>query len=107
MPEWGSVLASNATSCESCLNEEFWVFLGDNRRRRHRLVLHALNSFFLLLPADGVDLSLLDHVSPVGWENVLLYGQYVLNRSLVKSQTSIVALFWFIRRSSLDKPKFI
>lgn len=35
--------------------------------------------------ADGIDLSLLEHVSPVGWKNVLLYGEYVLNWSLVKS----------------------
>ena len=33
---------------------------------------------------EGVDLSLLEHISPIGWENVLLYGEYVLNRSLVR-----------------------
>lgn len=32
----------------------------------------------------GVDLSLLEHISPIGWENIVLYGEYVLNRSLVK-----------------------
>jgi TnpA family transposase len=32
----------------------------------------------------GVDLSLLEHISPIGWENVILYGDYVLNRTLVK-----------------------
>ena len=25
------------------------------------------------------DISLLEHVSPIEWENVILYGQYVLN----------------------------
>lgn len=35
--------------------------------------------------ADGVNLSLLEHISPIGWENVLLYGEYVLNRSQVKT----------------------
>lgn len=35
--------------------------------------------------AEGVDLSLMKHISSIGWENVLLYGEYVLNRSLVKS----------------------
>jgi hypothetical protein len=34
--------------------------------------------------AAGVDLSLLEHISPIGWDNVLLYGEYVLNRSLVR-----------------------
>lgn len=27
----------------------------------------------------GVDLSLLRHVSPIGWDNVVIYGQYVLD----------------------------
>ena len=26
----------------------------------------------------------LKHISPIGWDNVLLYGEYVLNRNLVK-----------------------
>ena len=34
--------------------------------------------------AAGVDLSLLEHISPIGWDNVLLYGEYVLNRNLVR-----------------------
>ena len=33
----------------------------------------------------SVDLALLEHISPIGWENVVLYGEYVLNRSLVTS----------------------
>jgi hypothetical protein len=32
----------------------------------------------------GVDLSLLKHISPIGWENVILYGEYVLYRSLIR-----------------------
>ena len=28
---------------------------------------------------EDVDPSLLEHVSPVEWQNVILYGQYVLN----------------------------
>lgn len=32
----------------------------------------------------GMDLSLLEHISPIGWDNVLLYGEYVLNRNLVR-----------------------
>jgi TnpA family transposase len=34
--------------------------------------------------AVGVDLSLLEHISPIGWENVILYGEYVLDHSLVR-----------------------
>ncbi|MFQ5906413.1 MAG: Tn3 family transposase, partial [bacterium] len=33
---------------------------------------------------EGVDLSLLEHISPIGWDNVLLYGEYVLDRKLVQ-----------------------
>ena len=31
-----------------------------------------------------IDISLLKHISPIGWENVILYGEYILNRSLIK-----------------------
>jgi hypothetical protein len=26
-----------------------------------------------------------EHISPIGWENIILYGEYVLNRNLVRS----------------------
>ena len=32
----------------------------------------------------GVDLSLLEHISPIGWQNVIMYGKYVLDRGLVQ-----------------------
>lgn len=35
--------------------------------------------------AANIDLNLLEHISPIGWENIILYGEYVLNRSLVRS----------------------
>jgi TnpA family transposase len=31
----------------------------------------------------GVDLSLLERISPIGWDNIVLYGEYVLDPSLV------------------------
>ena len=31
-----------------------------------------------------IDISLLKHISPIGWENVILYGEYILNRSLIQ-----------------------
>ena len=34
--------------------------------------------------SQGIDLTLLKHVSPIEWDNVVLYGQYVLNRSHVQ-----------------------
>ena len=34
--------------------------------------------------ANGVDLSLLKHISPIEWDNVVLYGEYHLNKRLIK-----------------------
>ena len=34
--------------------------------------------------AAGVDLSLLENISPIGWSNVIIYGDYALNKSLVR-----------------------
>ena len=36
--------------------------------------------------ADDLNFELLSHISPIGWDNVLLYGEYQLNRSLVRSE---------------------
>ena len=33
---------------------------------------------------EGIDATLLQHVSPIEWDNVSLYGQYVLDRALVR-----------------------
>lgn len=32
----------------------------------------------------GLDRALLEHISPITWDNVILYGEYVLDRNLVK-----------------------
>ena len=34
--------------------------------------------------SSHIDLSLMEHISPITWENVILYGEYVLNRSLIR-----------------------
>jgi len=33
---------------------------------------------------NGIDLSLLEHISPIEWDNVVLYGQYQLNKTLIR-----------------------
>jgi len=33
---------------------------------------------------DSVDLSSIEHISPITWDNVILYGEYILDRNLVK-----------------------
>ena len=36
----------------------------------------------------GIELSLLRHVSPIEWDNIVLYGEYVLNHRLVRRSRS-------------------
>ena len=36
----------------------------------------------------GIELFLLRHVSPIEWDNIVLYGEYVLNRRLVRRSRS-------------------
>ncbi|MBE0524916.1 MAG: Tn3 family transposase [Methanosarcinales archaeon] len=33
---------------------------------------------------SSIDLSFMEHISPIAWDNVVLYGEYVLNPNLVK-----------------------
>jgi len=33
---------------------------------------------------DEICLKMLPHVSPIGWDNLILYGEYVLDRSLIR-----------------------
>jgi TnpA family transposase len=33
---------------------------------------------------EGIDISLLEHVSPIEWDNVLLYGEYVIDPNLIR-----------------------
>ena len=34
--------------------------------------------------AAGIDLSLLEHISPIEWDNIILYGEYLINKALIK-----------------------
>ena len=42
---------------------------------------------------EGIDASLLQHVSPIEWDNVILYGQYVLDRARVRLTTGPCVVF--------------
>jgi hypothetical protein len=33
---------------------------------------------------DGIDVSMLEHVSPIEWDNILLYGEYVIDPELIR-----------------------
>ena len=34
---------------------------------------------------EDIDIGLLEHVSPIEWENILLYGEYVIDKSLIRA----------------------
>ena len=35
-------------------------------------------------PGNNIDLSMTKHICPIAWENIILYGDYILNREKVK-----------------------
>ncbi|MGB1257894.1 MAG: Tn3 family transposase [Thiolinea sp.] len=35
-------------------------------------------------PGASIDLSMIKHISPIAWENIILYGDYILNRAKVR-----------------------
>jgi hypothetical protein len=39
---------------------------------------------------NEIDLSLLEDVSPIEWDNVVLYGQYILDRKLVRRRRRVM-----------------
>jgi hypothetical protein len=41
---------------------------------------------------EGVDPSLLTHISPIGWDNVVLYSEYHLDRRLVRHPRAVTQL---------------
>jgi TnpA family transposase len=40
--------------------------------------------------ANGIDLSLREHVSPIEWDNVVLYGDYILDRKLIRRRHKVM-----------------
>jgi hypothetical protein len=34
--------------------------------------------------SDTACLNVVSHISPIGWDNIVLYGEYVLNLNLIK-----------------------
>ena len=43
--------------------------------------------------SHGIDTSLLPHISPIGWDNVVLYGQYVIDRTLIRYPNPLACKF--------------
>ena len=34
--------------------------------------------------SNGINLKMMEHVSPITWDNVILYGEYLLNQELIE-----------------------
>ena len=32
---------------------------------------------------NGINLQLMQHISPIAWDNVILYGEYLLDQNLI------------------------
>lgn len=64
-------------SC-SCLTLILACIIYWQAKEMNRVVLEGTSE------AVPVDFSLIEHVSPITWDNVIIYGEYVLNRNLVK-----------------------
>ena len=33
---------------------------------------------------NGINLNLIEHISPITWDNVILYGEYLLDQNLIQ-----------------------
>ena len=54
-----------------CYKKAYW-----QAKEIHRVIqTHTL--------PDPINLDLLSNISPVSWENIILYGDYILNRNKV------------------------
>ena len=71
-----------------------WVPLSDPRMptlagfRRRGFTPEAIRDFCARIgiakKENVIDVALLEHISPIEWDNVILYGQYVLDRAQVR-----------------------
>ena len=50
---------------------------------------------------EGIDPALLPHISPIGWDNVILYGEYALDPGWVRHPHGIRSTVWKTSRNSL------
>ena len=70
-------LQKQRNSC-SCLNLILACIIYWQAKEINKVVIESY-------PEDSsIDLSLMEHISPIAWDNVILYGEYVLNPNLVK-----------------------
>jgi hypothetical protein len=58
---------------------------------------------------EDIDISLLEHVSPIEWENVILYGQYVLNPDQIRKNrfTQKIVRFDFVNFLSVSSEPLV
>ena len=63
-------------SC-SCLTLILACIIYWQAKEIHRVLLECP-------PEEDLDLTMLKHISPITWDNVILYGEYVINRKWIK-----------------------
>ena len=55
---------------------------------KHLSEAKSIDKMRLVAPAfyedNAIDLSLLEHISPIEWDNVVLYGEYQLNKRPIR-----------------------
>ena len=71
-------LQGQMTSC-SCLTLILASIIYWQAKEIERVVTHCNPE------ASSIDLALLEHISPIEWDNVLLYGEYVIDRKLIRA----------------------
>ena len=78
--DWISATSNAKPGAASCLLRILAAIIHWQIREIDRVLSEAGSD------ADDLNFELLSHISPIGWDNVLLYGEYQLNRSLVRSE---------------------
>ena len=78
------ILNKSVTSIRAFASYE--LNIGPSKTHMHHWQAKEINRVIQECDPEGagIDLSLLEHVSPIGWENIILYGEYVLNPNLVR-----------------------
>ena len=72
-----SDIQEQPTSC-SCLTLVLASIIYWQAKEMNRVVIECEPE------KNKIDLSLIEHISPITWENIILYGEYVINRKLIR-----------------------
>ena len=77
-PVWTLQIFETQKNTSSCLTLIMACIIYWQAKEINRVILECEPE------SRDIDLSLLEHISPIGWDNIVLYGEYVLNKNLVR-----------------------